>query len=63
MADLQGKIMAAAMVGAFTVAGDYLIGELEKRQIVPSQKNRMVQVFLVGFSGSLLQQYIVPALQ
>jgi hypothetical protein len=63
MSDLQAKLMGAAMVGAFTVAGSYVVEELEKRNIFPDQKNKMIQMFLIGASGSLLQQYILPALQ
>lgn len=66
MATLRQKMMGAAVTGAFTVGANYLLKEFEKKD--PTIDNYVDghlgggEAFLLGFSASMLQQYVYPML-
>lgn len=61
MADLQARIMSAAIAGGFIVAADYALSEFASKQYGQIE-NKQLKLFALGFSGSLLQQYVAPML-
>lgn len=61
MSTLQQKLVSSAIAGAFVVAADYVLEEVGKEKYT-NIKNKELKMFALGFSASLLQQYVSPML-
>ena len=59
---LSKALMDAAMAGGFTVGAAYALKMLKLGPELPGAKDDYLEYFLLGASGSLLQQYVGPLL-